>query len=75
MFLSGGYASDAYATGMERLVLVLAVIVLVLAGVLPWWLGVALVPLAVVLMRPRGARNRTNRAVAAFIGESGATEE
>lgn len=75
MFLSGGYASDAYATGMKRLILVLAVIVLVLAGILHWWLGVALVPLAVVPARPRGARNRTNRAVAAFIGESGATEE
>lgn len=55
MFLSGGYASDAYATGMKRLILVLAVIVLVLAGVLPWWLGVALVPVIVVLTRPRGA--------------------
>lgn len=71
MFLSGGYASDAYATGMKRLVLVLAVIVLVLA----WWLGVALAPVIVVPARPRGARNRTNRAVAAFIGEIGATEE
>ena len=55
MFLSGGYASDAYATGMKRLILVLAVIVLVLAGVLPWWLGVALAPVIVVLTRPRGA--------------------
>lgn len=71
MFLSGGYASDAYATGMKRLILVLAVIVLVL----PWWLGVALAPVIVVPARPRGARNRTNRAVAAFIGEIGATEE
>lgn len=71
MFLSGGYASDAYATGMKRLILVLAVIVLVLA----WWLGVALAPVIVVPARPRGARNRTNRAVAAFIGEIGATEE
>lgn len=71
MFLSGGYASDAYATGMKRLILVLAVIMLVL----PWWLGVALAPVIVVPARPRGARNRTNRAVAAFIGEIGATEE
>ena len=71
MFLSGGYASDAYATGMKRLVLVLAVIVLVLA----WWLGVALAPVIVVPARPRGARNRTNRAVKAFTGESGAVEE